>query len=537
MTRFDEAVAEHRKAIAAYERRAALDPASVENRRSVALGYRDLARLHSQRGDFKSSSAVYEKTLPFLEADYAAHSDDVTTADVLRSVLLALRNQYTLAGDHKRAIAASQGMVKIIEQETAGQYGEFVHNQRLASAVIELATAFQRTGRREDSLVQLRRALAILDKNPIEMEQVPVHRLMAGESYIRIAAGFNMLRRYEESVRVCKLIVDLLEAPSKDSNLRERSRRDLLDAYQVASLAFINLDELTSALDYEERYMKLAAIRAPLDSPGGIGLVGLHLGRIGQLQDRMGNREAAGRTWREALSMFRKSAVGSEQQLLSDRKNVAALRNLGTMERYSAYVLEKLGDLREALRVLESAHSRALGVLNSDPGTTANIEAFETSRANAVRMLWLLEGERGDYRAFFENRKPASEDIRAALAKGWQEHAAFLGYLGGPTEKRMEAAKNAVALSRQLVAERRSAAHLILLAHSLEMAGDASFAAGAFRQSQDDYLEARAALNDAKESGPLPSLERTLMATLETMIAGNEERLRDGTRMLNAKQK
>ena len=49
MGRWDEAIAEHREVIAAYERRAALNPADRDLQRSVAYGYRDLARVYDRR--------------------------------------------------------------------------------------------------------------------------------------------------------------------------------------------------------------------------------------------------------------------------------------------------------------------------------------------------------------------------------------------------------------------------------------------------------------------------------------------------------
>jgi hypothetical protein len=150
-----------------------------------------------------------------------------------------------------------------------------------------------------------------------------------------------------------------------------------------------------------------------------------------------------------------------------------------------------------------------------------------SSRADAVRLLWLTAGERGDYRALFDGSSPTREQLLANVVDGFQRKSGTMGSLGS--------AGRSVELSRQLATEFPSAANRLLFARSLLFEGDASRAAArfsngaaqedAYRHSRDRYLASIEILKSLENSGQLPTGEKATLFTLINHLAENVERM------------
>jgi tetratricopeptide (TPR) repeat protein len=523
MTRWDEAIAEQRSAVAIWERKVAARPESQGLQRARSRSLEELASLYDARGDYQAAVEAAAKARPFLEADYAAHPDDESAKSELRNALLCLRIAYARVGDYDRAIAAAQQNVEITKN--TGVISRSTANRDLGDTLL-LA------GRREEGLALLRQSAATLDKNPfghyytegrfytLDKEPSPYVRHALASSLLAIAAALTAARREEESAVMLKRLQLILEAMVRDNPGNDVYRDTLLRTHRAAALAFLGLGDLARSLDCEQKALKL---ELPSASPKGVYERALSLARTGSLQLRLGSRDAAQRIWREALARFQQAARDSDQQWSADKKNLSTLETLRLAELGAAFTMEALGDLQRALRLRESGYARARSA---------------AKRADAVRGLWIIAGDRGDYRPFFENGNPTREQILTALADGWRNHAEAMETFGSPIPARLEAAGKALEFTRQLAAADPSAANRLALANSLRLEGDARRAAAhcskgaesisAYQHSRDSYVEALKILTSLKESGQLPGAGQASLIRLTNHLADAGDRLREG---------
>jgi tetratricopeptide (TPR) repeat protein len=93
MSRWDEAIAEERAAVAIRERQAAAGRDGDSLRRALARSDEALSRLYENRGDYKTAVAASGKARPFLEAAYVRLADDESRTELL-NLLSCLRTQY-----------------------------------------------------------------------------------------------------------------------------------------------------------------------------------------------------------------------------------------------------------------------------------------------------------------------------------------------------------------------------------------------------------------------------------------------------------
>src|SRR5215469_10901021 len=96
--RSEEAIAERRAAVEAYERSTALDPKSWNSRRELSAAYCELARLYEARSDWKLALEMALKAMPFLEADYRAKPGGTDTTTNLWNGLYYLWGEYNNLG-------------------------------------------------------------------------------------------------------------------------------------------------------------------------------------------------------------------------------------------------------------------------------------------------------------------------------------------------------------------------------------------------------------------------------------------------------
>jgi tetratricopeptide (TPR) repeat protein len=543
MSRWEEAIPVEREFVAILERRATLDPSRRELKRSLCSAYRELSLYYDARGDTKSAIAASEKALPFLEADYAAHLDDITTESALWGALFSLRNQYTRAGDYDRGIAAARRCVEIAELTGSSSRDEYSRNRHLAASLINLQGTLRRSGRRDEALAIAHRAVSVLDRHPIEQEKSPARRSETAVDYLYLVEDLNFLRRQEEGAIVCRRVLPVLEALYRDSPDNNRHRDSLVRGYHLASPIFLNLGDLAGALDVENKALKL---EPPAKSPAEVENRALRVAHAGSLELRLGHREVAIQTWREALTLFQRAAAESEKLWTSNPKNLSALETLRLSEGWAGFILEELGDFPQSVNSRKSSYTRALALLKSDRGTPANGVHYRVSQAHIVRDLSLLDGDHADYHPYFENGNPTGEEIRAVLAFAWRYRASVMYTAGSPIPSRLQSAQKAVGLSRQLVAHNPSVTNRVLLSESLMEEGDVFIAqarysegtemTSAYQASRDRYAESLGVLNSLKEAGNLPSEQKANLVTVANHLAEAEERVHDATLSTKAKQ-
>ena len=317
MRRWDETIAEEREYIASVERIVAMNPADRDYKRSLSYAYRQLSLYYDGKGSTKSAIDASEKALPFLEADYAAHRDDSTSAYALSSALFYLRNQYTKAGDYDRGIAAARRIVEIAEHTSRTNRDEYSWDRNLESSLVNLSYTLLGSGRREESLTIARRAVSVLDLHPIEQEKSLLRRFETADDYLYLVEEFNIQRRQEEAAVLCKRVLPVLEALRHDSPDDNRYRDTLLRAYRLASPVFLNLGDLASALDFENKALKL---EPPANSPDAMHHRALRMAHAGSLEMRLGHQEVAMQIWREALALFQRAISESKTLWSSDPK-------------------------------------------------------------------------------------------------------------------------------------------------------------------------------------------------------------------------
>lgn len=206
-----------------------------------------------------------------------------------------------------------------------------------------------------------------------------------------------------------------------------------------------------------------------------------------------------------------------------------ALGSLKASESGAAWVLEEVGDRAAALHFAESAYTHA----------TTYGKDVPSSRADTIRLLWLIAGQSGDYRRFYDGANPSREQILADVAYGWRRRADSMEIFGGPVADRLEAAGRAVELSRRLAAGHASGAEQLGLAFSLRSEGGAfrsaarfstgSESVAAYQRSRALYQESFEILQSFRNSDRLSGAGKALMFTLANDLADNAERLRSST--------
>ena len=391
------------------------------------------------------------------------------------------------------------------------------------------------------------RAVSVLDRHPIEQEKSPVRRSETAVDYLYLIEDFNLLRRQEEGAILCRRVLPLLEALYRDSPDNNRHRDSLLRGYHLASPIFLNLGDLAGALDAENKALKLDP---PANSPAAQDRRALALAHSGFLELRLGHRDVAIQIWREALALFQHAISESEKLWSSDPKNLSALETLRVSEDRAAFMLEHLGDIPQALHLREAFYAQSAALLKVNPADARARTLHRYGQENAARELSLLEGDRAgdkaDYRRFFDNDHPTLDDIRGMLVRGWRYQSMQLSQFGSPIPPRLEAAKQAVTLSRELVKSNPSTDNRVLLASSLMEQGDAldaqahysvpSEKISVYHDSRDCFNESLGILNSLKEAGKLPSAEEYRRPIVIVSLAGLEERLQGATLSTKAKQ-
>jgi serine/threonine protein kinase/tetratricopeptide (TPR) repeat protein len=490
LSRADEAIAEEREVVAICERQLSGKPDNIDLQRALSFAYKELSVLYEHHGDVRSAVTTSEKALRLVDANYAAHPNNQTARAERWNVLFHLLMQYPAVGEYDRAVAAGRQMVAIAE--VSPNLGPFWRDLFLAQSLRDLGIGQLNCGRWEDSLATFHRAISVLDGHPIEKETSLFYRARLADNYLYIVEYLNSARREEESATQLKRLTPVLEAMVHDQPDNNLYRDGLARAYSAASAAYLGLGDLANSLDFEQKGLKLeTAPASPFDTYKRI----LRQVRTGSLQIRLG-RPADGKTiWRDAAASLEQLAGDCRRQWSVDKENLSFLETAKLAEAGAAWLQEELGDLRHALRLWEGG----------------------MQKEGAVRVRWLIDGQRGDYRAYFATGNPTREEIAHALAVAWRDRAVESDQIGYP---HLDAARKALDLDRQS-GDRRG------LAQSLIVEGDALRAAAreskgpesisAYRNSRQSYTEALEILKLIDERRSLVSLANWLAESGERL--------------------
>ncbi|MGC4051822.1 MAG: protein kinase [Paludibaculum sp.] len=524
MLRWKEAIQEQRLAAEIWQRQVTGKPEHQGLQRALARSLEDLARLSEGSGDFQSAVATAAKARPFLEADFAAHPQDESALTELRNALLCLRAEYLRVADYDKAIAAARQVVAMTLR--TGVISRTSANRDLGNALLS-------SGRREEALAAYRRALPILDEttappgagpsNPIEREPSPYYRHELASSYLSLVSEFMSARREEEAAAILHRIVPVLENLARDNPGNQLYRDTLLRAYRASAAVFLQLGDAGRSLEFEQKGLKREP--APATSREAAERA-VRLARTGSLELRLGSRDAAQASWREALAGFQQSARDSLRQWSSSQEDLSVLETLRLSERGGDFTLERLGDARQAQQHRESTYQRA--VTGKDGGLPA-------SQADAASGLWRISGESGDFRPFFQGSRPSGDQLRAVLAHGFRNQTELLSVLGSPAGLILESSARALEFSRNSVAANSSSENNLLRAQALLARGDAFRAAArsaqgadavsSYENSRAAYEEARQILATLRQSGGLADARRSDLIRASNSLADAVERL------------
>jgi hypothetical protein len=188
--------------------------------------------------------------------------------------------------------------------------------------------------------------------------------------------------------------------------------------------------------------------------------------------------------------------------------------------------MELTGNREEALRLAKEALAHAAAQSDADPKNAALTGSLRASRATAVRLQWLVSGEKGDYRSLF-GREATPGQIRAALADGWKRWADYLNEVESPGPARVEAMRTAVELYRRVEESTPAARADRALAIGqlgewlLFQSGSASAAErlGELQEAAQALTEAGGILAGLDRAGTLPANTRTYIGWFGSYLA------------------
>jgi serine/threonine protein kinase/tetratricopeptide (TPR) repeat protein len=518
LSRLNEAITEQREVVAIGERQLAVKPQEIDRQRRLAFAYKELSMLHERKADFRAAVDASEKALRLVNAHYAARPTSQAARSERWNVLFHLLSQYPAVREYDRAVEAGRQMVEIAE--VSPNLGPFWRDQFLSQSLRDLALTLFRCGQRDESLATFQRAISVLDRHPMETDPSRGYRARSANNYLFLAQFLLLSRQEEESLAIARRVAAVLEPMTREDPTNTLYRDTLLRAYRAAAVAALGMGDLAAALDFEHQVLQREP--APV-SPLDFHQRALRLVRIGSIEVRLGHGEKGRRLWREALGILQRVAHDSHKQWAASRQNVRGLELAASSANTAAWILEELGDARQGLPLFDE-------VLR-EPG-----RGSEPAREGAARLQSLLDGDRADYRSYFENGSPTREQVLHLLANGWRRRAASLDLFG---DSAVKAALRSVDLSRQLIAASNSAQNRLALAQGLITAGDALRAmarmskgeesASAYRRSRDCYSEAQELLQSVPNPGKIESAGSYSLMALASFVADNGERLGSGT--------
>jgi tetratricopeptide (TPR) repeat protein len=529
-----DAIAEYRLGIADYEKVMARTPKSKPAQRGFSYSWRDLSRLYFGQHDFRQQVDASLKALPFLEAEYAAGGrGDLTAVGPLLDFLYDLAGGYANLGDDDRAIEVDRRCLEIAGKMAAAQPTSIHVASLVATANIHLGRIYRRAGRRDESIASFRLAWDALDKLPMEKLDTPVFRAQWAGMYREVVDVLYGLQENDGLAALCRRVIAVLEPIYQADPASQPNRRGLVTAYDDARYIDRDSGQIGEALEMARKAAPLIALTPVKDSSFWSGLA-YRYAQIGSFQFRLGQSGEAAASWGTALDDFKRSREEAAKVLAANAGNTAAQGSLRHAEHGLAAVMELTGNREEALRLAKEALAHATAQSDADPRNSTAAGTLRASRGIAVRLQWLISGEKGDYRSLF-GREATPGQIRAALAVGWVQWAEHLNQVESPWPAQVEAMRTAVELFRRVEDSTPAAQSDRAMATGqlgewlLFQSGSASAAErlGELREAAQVLTEAGGILAGLDRAGTLPASTRTYigwfgsyLATVNAKLAG-----------------
>ena len=450
MGRGPEAIAEYRLGIADYEKVVARTPKSKPAQQGFSASWRDLSWLYFGQHDIRQQVDAAVKALPFLEAEYAAGGrGDLTAAAPLLDFLYDLAGGYINLGEYERGNEVDRRAVEIAGKMAADQPTNVFAASSVATANMHLGRIYMRAGRRDESIASHRRAWEALDKLPMERLDTPVFRAQWASIYGEVFEVLYNLQERDGLVALCRRVIAVLEPIYQAEPANQKYRRGLVTAYDYARYVDRDSDLIGEALEMARKAAPLDALE-PVKNASFWAELAYRYAQIGSLQLRLGQSGEAAASWGTAQDDFNRSREEAARVLAANAGNAAAQGNLRHAEHGLTALMELTGNREEALRWAKQALADATAQSDADPKSPALRGNITTSREIAVRLQWLVSGEKGDYRSLF-GREATPGQIRADLAAGWVDWA--VGYLRpveSPWPAQVGALRTAVDLYRRI---------------------------------------------------------------------------------------
>jgi tetratricopeptide (TPR) repeat protein len=431
--------------------------------------------------------------------------------------LYSLAGGYVNLGEYDHGIEIDRRSVEIAGKMAAAQPTSILAASSVASANMQLGRLYLVAGRRDESIASHRRAWEALDKLPMERLDTPVFRAQWASTYGDIIGVLYLLQERDGLVALCRRVIAVLEPIYQAEPANQKYRLALVTAYDYARYAVRDSGQMGEALEMARKAAPLDAL-APVKNASFWSGLAYRYAQIGSYQLRLGQSAEAAASWSTAADDFRQSREEADKVLAANAGNAAAQGSLRHAEHGLTALMELTGNREEALRWAKEALTHATAQRAADPKSPYLSNNVEASRVLAVRLQWLVSGEKGDYRSLF-GREPTAGQIRADLAYGWVGWATYLSNMDSPLTARIEALRTAVDLYRRI--EDSTPAAQAQRAEAIGELGDALLSQSASAGAAERLGELREAAQMLTEAlGVFTGLDRagTLPAGLSPLI-------------------
>jgi serine/threonine protein kinase/tetratricopeptide (TPR) repeat protein len=521
-----EAIAEGRLSIADYEKLVARNPKSKPAQEGLSASWSALSTLYAGRRDYRQAVDASLKALPFLETEYAAAGPgDERASGTLWDLLFQLAQRYTSLGEYDRGIEAGRRAVEISTKWAAAQPASTNASWGVAAVNINMGSLYRGASRLDESIASYRGAWAALDKLPMERFDTPVLRVQWANAYGAVIGGLTNSGEFDGLAALCRREIAVLEAVYQAEPGNQRYRGQLVVAYGHAQSVFLDSGQIGEALEMAQKAAPLDAL-APVKSASFWAELAYRYAQIGSFHLRLGQSGEATASWSTALDYFKRSREEAATVHAANAGNTATLGNLRHAERGLSVLMELTGNREEALRWAKEALAHAIPQSEADPANSSLTGELRMVRATAVRLQWLISGEKGDYQSLL-GREATPGQIRAELAYGWVEWLRQLGTVEYLLPARVEAARTAVDLYRRIDDSRPAgqvqlASVIARLGQMLSLQSDSASGAekaGELQEAAQMLTEARGILAGLDRAGTLPASSRSSLVNLGDDLA------------------
>jgi tetratricopeptide (TPR) repeat protein len=387
--RFQEALAEVRKALAIEEPLVARHPGNKEYLANYAFMCIDAAYGFNTSRDWASVVEYGSKALRYLDAKQVVASGDSDQISGLTLALEYIALAYDRQGDHIHAAESDQRAVEIQEKFAALDPSDASRANNYVSALRYLATAHRNTGDRQGALDSYRRARAVLDKfDPRKMTALSQRQNLAN-GYLNLSSSFAAIDEDAEALASARIALQLFDAIYQAD---PKSKSGLIAAGQALAAALERSGDLREAIEQDRNALDLE-LKSAASGHGAATITRA----IAGLEARAGDKAAAERDFRKAVEFHLQAFARAEKHWNTDRKDTTSLGTMVTEEREVADLLERLGQPEEALAYCSKALEHARLQFDANPKESTAINNLQETTHAVDRFEWERAGEKGHF--------------------------------------------------------------------------------------------------------------------------------------------